>query len=62
MCGSSTLGMVLLLRVKRLLPDCPAGKVQRSRSQLLDLMRSLAEAGRHSAALQFVLRPIKPFP
>ena len=37
-----------------------AGKVQRPQRQLLELLRALAEAGRHPAALPFVLRTLQP--
>lgn len=37
-----------------------AGKVQRPQRQLLELLRALAEAGCHPAALPFVLRTLQP--
>lgn len=55
------LGLVLLLSNEQPLPSAaPAGKVQRPQRQLLDLLRSLAEAGRHPAAPPFVLRTLQP--
>lgn len=42
------------------LVTCPAGKRQRPSRLLLDLLWALPAAGRHPAALPFVLRTLQP--
>ena len=55
--GAAACASSLLIAV----PDAmSAGKVQRPQRQLLELLRALAEAGRHPAALPFVLRTLQP--
>lgn len=54
--------LLLLLLTARPLSLTPthAGKVQRPPRLLLELLRALPEAGRHPAALPFVLRTLQP--